>query len=193
MHHFKSRKIDKDKWYYQLASHSLASLHTHTEHKPRRTLLDPLFNGEMLRRFNTSFDDHISKFHVRLGEAARTGEPVNASHLLWKLMNDIIAHYVLIVEPNGRTGPLSTHDKARSLSALRLATLFRQCPMSLFFGMRLWPVIKYLSPITPLIEHVGFFLCIFLTRLTYRNSLLISKSRPFSHPHSLNRISHTVV
>jgi hypothetical protein len=50
---------------------------------------------------------------------------VNGSHL-WKLMNDIITQYVLSVEPNGHMGPLLTHDKGRSFSALKLASFFHQ-------------------------------------------------------------------
>lgn len=95
MQHFRSKNLDKGRWYYQLARNALAGLHNHEEHKQRRSLLDPLFNGGMLKQFISSIDEHISNFHARLADASQTHRPLNMSQLFWALMNDIVAHHLL--------------------------------------------------------------------------------------------------
>lgn len=95
MQHFQSKNLDKGKWYYQLAGNALAGLHDYHEHKQRRHLLDPLFNGVVLKQFSPSIEEHISNFHARLADAAQSRQPLHMSHLFWALMNDIVAHHLL--------------------------------------------------------------------------------------------------
>jgi cytochrome P450 len=153
--YFNGKKLDKGEWYYQLASKATAGIHSHIEHKKRRALLSPLFNGEKLKQFSSSIEDVICKFAARLNVSAKSSELVDATHLLWALMNDVMTQYVLGADLDYvNAADLSVAANMRSFSALRLASFFRQWPMPLFFKLRHLPVIRSLSPLTS-IETVG--------------------------------------
>ncbi|TID18703.1 cytochrome P450 [Venturia nashicola] len=149
MQHFKSKNLDKGKWYYQLARNALAGLHDHHEHKQRRSLLDPLFNGGMLTQFIPSIDEHISNFRIRLEDAAQTRQPLNMSHLFWALMNDIVAQHLLGCNLDGLLiEDLSLVAKTRSYSALHIVGYLRQWPLNFLFEIRYLPLIRMIVPMT---------------------------------------------
>ncbi|QDS77381.1 hypothetical protein FKW77_005825 [Venturia effusa] len=148
MRHFKSKNLDKSGWYYQLARNALAGLHSCHEHKERRHILDPLFNGEMLRNFMPSIDEHISNFYARLTDAAETHMPLNMSYLFWALMNDTVAHYILGYKLDGLlVEDLSLVAKTRSYSALHLVSYLRQWPLNFLFEIRHLPLVRLIVPL----------------------------------------------
>lgn len=149
MQHFKSKNLDKGRWYYQLARNALAGLHNHHEHKQRRSLLDPLFNGEVLKQFTPSIEEHISNFHARLANAAQTHLPLNMSHLFWALTNDIVAHHLLGYRLDGLlVEDLSLVAKTRSYSALHIVSYLRQWPLNFLFEIRQLPLLRLIVPLT---------------------------------------------
>lgn len=190
MQHFKSKNLDKGRWYYQLARNALAGLHDHHEHKQRRSLLDPLFNGWTLTKFIPSIDEHVSTFRARLADAAQTLRPLNMSHLFWALMNDIVADHLLGCKLDGLLmEDLSLVAKTRSYSALHIVSYLRQWPLNFLFEVRHLPLIRMIVPLTGSeeVSH-GASHKRYIVLTTSINSW--SRSKPTLSSHHLSRLEN---
>ncbi|ORY63476.1 cytochrome P450, partial [Pseudomassariella vexata] len=136
--HFNQRNLDKEKWYFQLAPRSTATITPHAEHRRRRDIILPLFNGRQLRWFETSsLSSYLTKLDAHLGRFAKSKEPLNLTHLFWAASNDILAEYIF----GTGMGLLDRDDLAagydhRTFNATRLASVFRQWPLSLLLVVR---------------------------------------------------------
>lgn len=145
--HFNKRNLDKEERYFQLAPRSTATLTPHAEHKVRRDIIMPLFNGKSLRQFEaTSMSQYFSRMDKWLSEYAKSGEPLNLTHLIWAASNDILAKYIFGAE----LGLLDKQDlvagyRLRSFNATRLASVFRQWPLVLLFKIRNLPVVRTIA------------------------------------------------
>lgn len=112
----------------------------------------PLFNGRMLRLFETKYlPVYMAELNGRLAAyaSAECGEvaPIHLALLMWAVSNDILAKYVFGAELH----MLSSDDLARpyyrfrSINATRLAGLFRQWPLSLLFKIRNLAISRYIA------------------------------------------------
>jgi hypothetical protein len=145
--HFNKRNLDKEERYFQLAPRSTATITPHSEHKPRRDIILPLFRGNTLRQFeDATLPSYLAKIDTRLRHVAESGQPLNLTHLLWAASNDIIAKYIFDTE----LGLLDQDDlksgyHLRCFQATKLASIFRQWPLVLIFKVRGLPVIRSLA------------------------------------------------
>ncbi|KAK6217992.1 hypothetical protein LQW54_003050 [Pestalotiopsis sp. IQ-011] len=145
--HFNKRNLDKEERYFQLAPRSTATLTPHSEHKVRRDMIMPLFNGKSLRQFEAaSLSPYFSRLDRWLAQYAESGEPLNLTHLIWAASNDILVKYIF----GSELGLLEKEDLAagyrlRSFNATRLASVFRQWPLVLLFKIRNLPIVRTIA------------------------------------------------
>ncbi|KAI0127554.1 cytochrome P450 [Xylariales sp. AK1849] len=156
--HFNKRDLDKEERYFQLAPRSTATITPHTEHKIRRDIILPLFNGKHLREFEmVSLSPYLTKLDNHLCELARSGESLNLTHLIWAACNDILVKYIFDSELGLLDqGNLAAGYKLRSFNATRLASVFRQWPLVLLFKIRNLPIIQSVTalPIESLVRKL---------------------------------------
>lgn len=141
--HFNRRNLDKEERYFQLAPRSTATITPHSEHKVRRDIIIPLFNGKCLRQFEASLPQYLTKTESHLVRHARSGEPLDLTHLVWAASNDVLVKFVF----GSELGLLDQDDLAagyelRTFNAMRLASIFRQWPLVLLFKARNLPFVR---------------------------------------------------
>ncbi|KAH8653707.1 cytochrome P450 [Xylariales sp. PMI_506] len=156
---FNQRNLDKEERYFQLAPRSTATMTPHSEHKMHRDIIMPLFNGNTMRELGSvSIPPTLAKLSARLGQYARSGEPLNLTHLMWACSNDIFTKYIF-----GFDLDLLDQDdlvagyKLRSFQAIRLASIFRQWPLVLLFKIRDLPLVRNVAalPIESLVRRLN--------------------------------------
>ncbi|KAK8065128.1 cytochrome p450 [Apiospora hydei] len=126
--------LEKCSKYYGLVGTVLGGLSEPQSHLQRKTVIQPLFTGDILARYSAGeLNVHMENLHEKLTEAASSQhgeEGTNLTFILWALTNDIMTSYIF----GERTGYLAAsdlaaaHDATRAYNAIDLATVLRTMP-----------------------------------------------------------------
>jgi len=146
----------------------MSGLFNPREHKERKSIIQPLWSGSNLLQFSrTTMNDHLAMFYQRLSEAnlshtrpperlERGPAPVNITHYLFALANDIMVSYLVGKDMGYLKEPdlAKVHDRMRAYRSIEFATLLRSMPparmvLDMFPSLRRFSPLHWLDVVCP--------------------------------------------
>lgn len=147
LEHHRRSDLKKCENYYGLLNTLLGGLHEPIHHAHRKSMIQPLFTGQILAQFSPMLNSHIDTLHNCLARAAAETK-INATYYLWAFTNDVMISYLVGSDPGFmRTDDLSAlHDETRSFGAIDLASILRAMP-PIKMAFATLPILRHYSPL----------------------------------------------